>query len=81
MALVQQTVEADMGIVAPIYFIIIIIIIIIIKIVDLVRITEAALANIRCLAVRSPRRCATRYLSLTAIDSHSGTVAYRTTRT
>jgi len=50
MALLQQTVEADMGIVAATYFVIIIIIIII----NLVRITETAHTNIRCLAVRSP---------------------------
>ena len=62
MALLQQNVEADMDIVAFIYFIIIIIIIviviiiiiIIIIIIDLVRITETARASIRCLAVRSP---------------------------
>jgi hypothetical protein len=59
MALLQQNVEADMDIVAFIYFIIIIIIVIVIVIViiiiiDLVRITETARASIRCLAVRSP---------------------------
>ena len=48
MALLQQTVEADMDIVESIYFIIIIVVV-----VDLVRITETARATIRCLAVRS----------------------------
>jgi len=44
MALLQQTVEADMDIVTSIYFIIVIII-------DLVRITEIARANILQYAV------------------------------
>jgi hypothetical protein len=54
MALLQQTVEADTHILAPIYFMMIIIIIIfilIIIVVVLARITETARANIRCLEV------------------------------